>query len=221
MKYFVSTILLLLSLPSIAAEGDTLYVSDVLYVSVRATGCSTCGILHRGLVSGTAVTDLGEEQDGWTRIRTPNGIEGWMPNQYLVSEQIARERVPKLESDLVALRAENGQLQSQIDRLLTDLEEAGLSIETKSVEGEDGVSRQPIMQISGDVISLNTQNQELLRRNQTMQHEMDILVAENERLADTRWRSWFVYGGLAVIAGAILSSLVAGLRKRRVFSEWG
>lgn len=221
MKYLISLILMLLCLPGYAAEGDTLYVSDIIYVPVRATGCNSCSILHRGLVSGTMVTDLGEATEGWTRIRTPNGIEGWMPNQFLQNEQVARQRVPQMESDLAALRAENGQLQSQIDRLLTNLEEAGLSLETITVESEDGVSRQPVMQISGDVISLNTQNQELLRRNQTMQHEMDILVAENERLADTRWRSWFVYGGLAVVVGALLSSIVAGLRKRRGYSEWG
>lgn len=221
MKYLISLILMFLCLPGYAAEGDTLYVSDIIYVPVRATGCNSCSILHRGLVSGTMVTDLGEATEGWTRIRTPNGIEGWMPNQFLQNEQVARQRVPQMESDLAALRAENGQLQSQIDRLLTNLEEAGLSLETITVESEDGVSRQPVMQISGDVISLNTQNQELLRRNQTMQHEMDILVAENERLADTRWRSWFVYGGLAVVVGALLSSIVAGLRKRRGYSEWG
>ncbi len=220
MKLTLIPLFALFSTILLAAEGDTLYVSDVLYVPVRATGCATCSILHRGLVSGSVVTDLGEEQDGWTKVRTANGIEGWMPNQFLVTQQISRVRVPQLETDLAALRAENGQLTSQINTLMAELQESGIQVETIFPEGEDGESGQFMYRISGDLSGLNAQNQELVRRNQLMQNDLDILRAENERLLDTRWRSWFIYGALAVIAGSILSSLATRLRKRRGFSEW-
>ncbi len=221
MKLIAVLLLLIAGLPALAAEGDTLYISDVFYVPIRATGCNSCIILHRGIVSGTQVTDMGEEIDGWRRIRTASGIDGWVPSQFVQTEQIGRVRAPQLEEDMAALQAENGQLQSQIDRLLADLQRVGLSVETVTLESEDGVIRQPVMQISGDVIALGAQNQELVRRNQVMQHELDVLVAENERLADNAWRTSFIYGAVAVFAGALLSALVTRLKKRRGYSEWG
>lgn len=200
----------------------TLYVSDSFEVPVRATGCSDCRIVHYGLASGTEVFDLGEVEGDWTRIRSTGGrVEGWMPSRFLLQEPVARVRLVSAETNLLAATEENLLLRQQIDDLLGELSSMGLAVETIEVEGEDGTQSRPVMSISGDVIGLNTQNDELIRRNQLMQQEIDILIARNERLEDSSWRSWFFYGACAVFAGAILSLLLPRLMPRRKYSEWG
>lgn len=205
-----------------SSDLPVLYVSDSIQVPVRATGCSNCTIVHYGLSSGTAVYDLGEVEGDWTRIRSASGnTEGWMLSRFLSNEPIARDRLASAVDELSVATEENLLIRGQLDDLLGELTSMGLAVETIEVEGEDGTQSRPVMSISGDVIGLNTQNEELIRRNQLMQQEIDILMARNERLEDSSWRSWFFYGACAVFAGAILSLLLPRLMPRRKYSEWG
>lgn len=202
-------------------ELPVLYVSDSFEVPVRATGCNGCTIVHYGLASGTRVFDLGEEVDNWTRIRTPGGIEGWMPSRFLLEQPVASARLVLAETELSSLSEENVLLRQQIDDLLAELNSMGLSVETVEIETEEGEVARPVMSISGDVIGLNSQNEELIRRNQLMQQEIDILTARNERLEDSSWRSWFIYGAFAVLGGALLAIVLPRLMPRKRYSEWG
>lgn len=222
-KYAFSLALLCLSCTVLMAQDDLpiLYVSDSFEVPVRATGCSNCTIVHYGLASGTQVFDLGEELDDWTRIRSLGGIEGWMPSRFLLTEAPAITRLDNAETELSSLSEENSLLRLQIEDLLSELTEMGLAVETVELESEEGEISRPVMSISGDVIGLNSQNEELIRRNQLMQQEIDILIARNERLEDSSWRSWFIYGAIAVLAGALLSVILPRLLPRRKYSEWG
>jgi SH3 domain protein len=223
-KYVLSLALLCLSCSALVAQDDLpiLYVSDSFEVPVRATGCSNCTIVHYGLASGTQVFDLGEEVEDWTRIRSQGGaIEGWMPSRFLLTEAPAAVRLNDAETELSSLSEENSLLRLQIEDLLSELTEMGLAVETVELESEEGEISRPVMSISGDVIGLNSQNEELIRRNQLMQQEIDILIARNERLEDSSWRSWFIYGAIAVLAGALLSVILPRLLPRRKYSEWG
>lgn len=197
-----------------------LYVSDVIEVPVRATGCSNCTIVHYGLSSGTAVYDLGEVEGDWTRIRSTGGsIEGWMLSRFLVQEPAARDQLVLAEADLLIATEENLVLSQQLDSLLDELRTMGLSVE--SMPSDDSENPNPVMRVSGDVVGLNNQNDELIRRNQFLQQEIDILTARNDRLEDSSWRSWFIYGAGAVLAGALLSILLPRLMPRKKYSEWG
>jgi SH3 domain protein len=221
-KYISAGLLAFAAFAAVAQDDlPVLYVSDSFEVPVRATGCYTCTIVHYGLASGTVVYDLGEELDDWSRIRSQGGIEGWMPSRLLQQQPTVSMRFEQNQSELAQLQEENSLLLLQIDDLLSELTSMGLAVETVELESEEGEISRPVMSISGDVIGLNSQNEELIRRNQLMQQEIDILTARNERLEDSTWRSWFVYGALAVVAGALLSVLLPRLIPRRRYSEWG
>lgn len=216
--------LFILSAATTAVAQDnlpSLYVSDSFEVPVRQTGCNTCTIVHYGLPSGTMVFSLGETIDDWTLIRSQGGIEGWMPSRFLVEQPVAIDRLEVAEADAARITSDNLFLNQQLDGLLEELLAMGLSVETLEYEGEEGGEMIPVMSISGDVIGLNSQNEELIRRNQFLQQEIDILIARNDRLEDSSWRAWFIYGAAAVLAGAFLSIILPKLMPRRKFSEWG
>ena len=69
------------------------------------------------LPAGTDVEVIGEEND-FSRVRTDRGTEGWVPIQYLVSQPIARDRLP-------ALQREIDQLEGTITALVPDEERDG------------------------------------------------------------------------------------------------
>lgn len=200
-------------------DADYLYVADRFEVPVRQTGCNTCTIVHYGLASGTRVIDLGEENsDGWRKIRTQGGITGWMPGRFLFDQPIAAERLTLATERLQALELENQMLVDEIAQLENQLQNMGLSV--TRIQPEDP-SQPATLKLIGDVSTIDSQNEALLVRNQELQRELDILVASNERLQDDAWRTWFFYGGLAVFAGALLSSLLPRLRPRKRYDGWG
>ncbi len=208
---------------TVVAQDDLpqLYVSDSFEVPVRKTGCNSCIIVHYGLQSGTMVYGLGETIEDWTLIRSQGGIEGWMPSRFLLDQPVASARLEIAESDAARITTENLFLNQQLDGLLEELLVMGLSVETLEYEGEEGGESVPVMSISGDVIGLNSQNDELIRRNQFLQQEIDILTARNDRLEDSSWRAWFIYGAAAVLAGTLLSIVLPKIMPRRKYSEWG
>ena len=203
-------------------QAETRYISDDLRVPLRKTPCNRCAILHHGLKSGTSLKVVEDNNDGWTHVTTSGGLDGWLPTQYLVTQQIARHRIIKVEKQLAATKADNIALQQQ----LQDLTEANQSLTSQltSVQTESGsisAALNNIRKISASAISIQQQNEELLTKNRMLQGEIDILSATNEQLRSNEHQSWFLYGGLSVFMGALLTILIPRLKRRKKFSEWG
>lgn len=208
---------LLASLPGFAA---TMYISDELRVPLRSSPCSTCAIVHRGLIAGTRLEVL--QRDGeWTRVRTGSNLEGWLPGQYLVSEPIAKLKLNDVEASNAELSEENDDLETQ----LTELQQQYAALENDHQQVLDArkaleVELSTIKKISGNALALQEQNEELIRRNRILQSEIDVLTASRDQLMSDNTRSWFLYGALAVFFGAILAAILPRLKPRRRYSEW-
>ena len=98
---------LLLVLGPASAFAATMYISDQLTVPLRRGPSSNHKIINAALPSGLALEVLGEDQAaGFTRVRTPNGTEGWVPTQYLVGQPIARERLAAAAKRIETLEAQ-------------------------------------------------------------------------------------------------------------------
>lgn len=200
---------------------ETLYVSDDLRVPLRAKPCSRCSIIHQGIKSGTTLNRV-ETKDNWSHVTTRSGLDGWMPSQYLLKNQIARIRITKVEQRLQEAQQQNSSLQQQ----LTEARSAISTMEAQLTEAQSGASSisnelNEIKTISANTISIHQQNQELLERNGLLQNKIDVLTASNERLRNDESQTWFLYGALSVLFGAILAVLLPSLKRRKQFSEWG
>lgn len=218
-KYLLSSILTLFFTAPLLAE--TRYISDEFRVPLRSSPCNTCAIIHRGLKSGLALTFI-EEQKDWTHVKTANGLDGWMPTQYIVKEPIARSRVERAEERASTQQQKNTALLEQVAslerinlELSTQAEE--LKIRNQAIHEELAI----LKKVSSSSVELQQQNQELLKRNKMLQSDMDILTARTEQLEGVYTQKWFLYGALAVFFGALLSVLIPRLRgKRSGYSEW-
>lgn len=87
--------LAVLALP-VAARAETMYVTDVLQLSLSEDENGEGRVL-RTLVSGTELEVL-ERKNYYAKVRTKDGVEGWTKAAFLVSEKPARQRLNELES---------------------------------------------------------------------------------------------------------------------------
>jgi len=83
---------LIASQTSLAA---TKYVTDEFEIMLR-TGQSTKHEIRRQIKSGTPLQVL-QESEGYTQVRMPNGIEGWVLSRYLMNQPSGRDRLAALE----------------------------------------------------------------------------------------------------------------------------
>ncbi len=213
-------IFFLLAFASMPGRGQTLYISDELHVPLRSSPCRRCTILHQGLPAGTELY-LVKEKDGWSHVKTPGGLDGWLESQYLVKQPIARDRLAKAETRLQTLEKENASLKQQLE----DIQAASSTLEselkaTQEQKGSIDEELANIRQMSANAINLHEQNQELLKRNRILQSEIDVLTAVREQLESDQTQKWFLYGALAVFLGGLLSVLIPKLKPRKKFSEW-
>ena len=111
-------------------------------------------------------------------------------------------------------------LQSQFELLTREIIASGIEIEMVEVSNEDGSVVIEAPHIIGNLATIGSQNEELLRRNQLLQNELDLRNAEVDRLTDESWKMYFLYGGGAVFGGAILCLILTRIRPRRSYSEW-
>lgn len=219
LKMLLVTVFTLVSTTGVA---KTVYISDEYRVPLRKTPCARCSIIHRGIKSGTALNLVDTNEEGWSHVTTPSGLDGWMPSHYIQNTPTARERIASMEAKLGL--AENKA--SVLSEDLNTLRQANTELSTKlqsaqSTSSEVSSELNTIKKISSNAISINQQNQELLERNGMLKSEIDVLKAANEQLSSRERNTWFLYGVFAVIAGSLLTIIIPRLKRRKNFSEWG
>lgn len=215
----IYTLALLLASPLLYAE--TRFISDELYVPLRASPCERCAILHQGLKSGTPLETL-DEQEEWVLVRTLDGLEGWLRGQYLVAQQVAKVRITSVEEQLASAQQKNRELSSQLTQSRQSAEQLENQLQTLSTQNRTIDSElRKVRQVSAKALNLEQQNRELLKRNGILQSEVNVLTAAKERLEREDSQTWFLYGTTAVVLGALLTALLPYLKLRRKgFSEW-
>lgn len=221
MRYFVTLILLF---ASSMLQAETRFITDEVLVPLRSSPCNRCSIIHQGIKSGSALQVIREgsgDSEGWTQVRTRSGLEGWMPTQYLLDQQVAKVKIIAVEKQLAAEQMKNRELANKLreldqsnNKLEGDLRE--LSTQNNDIDSE----LRRIKQVSANALNLEKQNQELLKRNGILQSKIDVLTAANEQLARKDSQTWFLYGAIAVVLGALLTVILPRLKRRKGFSEW-
>lgn len=212
--------LLAIGAPAGALSGDTRYITDELRVPMRSGKGNQFRILDAGLPSGTRLALLEDAPDeGWARVRTPEGEEGWIRRQYLVDEPVAQIKLEKARADLA--RFEQMDLGSEVRRLQkvnSELESQLAAANEKSAQlaGE----LQELKKLSADAVSLNKRHQKLLHQHELLKQEQAMAEAEIQRLSSSDTRRWYMYGAASVGLGAILAMIAPYVRPRRRNSEW-
>ncbi|MDZ7803006.1 TIGR04211 family SH3 domain-containing protein [Thiohalophilus sp.] len=219
MRQFFIALALLGAAASAVHAAEYQYVSDKLVITLR-NGQGNSHQILKTLPTGTRLEVLESTDEGYSRVRTSDGTEGWVRSQYLMGEPTAamqldeatrklnnlQEETEKLRSALSEVQAERAQLATQRDELLGKLEDA-----ESRLDHLNEVAARPIV--------LDKENRELQQKNVALEKELQILNQENQALKDRAKREWFIAGAGVLLGGLLLGLLIPRIRWRKQ-SSW-
>jgi SH3 domain protein len=230
----IPSVLLLLTfcLPAVPAFADTRYVVDELIITMRL-GKGTGYKILKSLKTGTAVEVLEDDDKSYLKVRTADGVEGYVLRQYISKKPPKTKQIEELE-------ALNRSQQKQINSLetarnvlaekLETIEEeyggkfAGMSSRAAGLEQEleQAVSRERLLAEryttletqSKNVVAIAADRDDLQQRNIKLETEVMELRQKSEKLADTRMIKWFLAGGGVFLFGWIAGKISRKKRSR-------
>jgi SH3 domain protein len=196
-------------------------VTDVLYVNLRTEQGDT-GRTLRTIRSGTPLEILERSQtdDKFVRVRTEDGLEGWVNDRFLTGEAIAATRIKQMEDSYRQMQKENQQLKEKFQKIDAELREKDKDHQRLASENTKLSSQfHQIQQVSARPIELEQENKDLRLRAAELQKEVVDLRNENSNFKDSTNRNWFLTGSAVVILGVLIGLVVPRLRFRRQ-SSW-
>ena len=141
---------------------ETRYVSDQLIISVRNGPNQDDNVL--GYIRTGTVVDVLEERERYLRIKTEDGLDGWVQAQYIIPEkpdgriiEDLRNEINELNKKIEFLKNEEGTLS---DKLLAkkQINEAKI----KELEKELNISQKNTAKLNNDLIELDNKYKKLL-----------------------------------------------------------
>jgi SH3 domain protein len=202
------------------AQAETRYVSDRLEIQMR-TGKGTQFKILRMLPSGTALEVLEvDQQNGYSRVRSAGGVEGWVLSRYLMKGKAARDRLAEAEKKLARLELENRKLSGSVGELKnakgsSDQERDTLSKENRKLSQE----LEAIRRTASSALAIDAENKDLKSKIVAYERQAQTLKQENEGLKDRTARDWFMVGAGVIILGMIIGLIIPRIRWRKK-SSW-
>ncbi len=162
-----------------AALADTMYVSDVLKLTVR-DGKGTGEKIIAVVQSGQTVEVL-QSEDEWALVRLDDGKEGWVLNRYLtgkITNNTKLKLLKKKHKTLVAqsttlleekvkLKEENKKFKTELDKVQKEAEELKMSYEALKTESADYINLKSKYTKTASQLSEYTEKSELLEKELT------------------------------------------------------
>jgi SH3 domain protein len=206
--------------PAVGAE--TRYVTDQYDFNLRS-GESTRYKILRTLPSGTPLEVLGINTDsGYAKVRTSDGLTGYMLVRYLQEEPGARGQLEAMQQRLTELQQTPDKLAARLGELQREHEalkqkNAALISEKEQVER----ALAEIRHASANVMRINQERKQLQDQVATLVMQVDGLEQRNLELTNRNKQDWFLIGAGVVVAGVLIGLILPNLRLKRRRSTWG
>jgi len=162
MSVFLLIFAIILTVTIKSVFADTRYVSDKLIISVRDGQNQDDNVLGY-IRTGTAV-DVLEEKGRYLRIKTEDGLEGWVQTQYIISEkpkgriiEDLRNEINDLNKKIEFSKNEQGSLS---DKLLVTKQIYEVRI--RELEQELNINQKNTAKAKNELIELNKKYKKLL-----------------------------------------------------------
>jgi len=157
---------------------DTRYVSDRLVISVRDGQDQNAAVL--GYLETAAPVEILEEKGDFLKIRTEDGIEGWVRTQYIVSEKPKALIIDDLKNEIEALHKEIKAINNEEDSASNTLSESKKMYQEKieELKEEVNINQKFAAKAKSDFIELNKKYTTLLNNSKNTEK----LIGEVEQL---------------------------------------
>ena len=209
-----------LLLPLLSYAQTTRYVSDDLEITMRS-GQGVKYSIKKMLRSGEALTVLETDPAGYSKVKTSNGIEGWVLTRYLSNSPSAREQLKSHQERIANLELEVTKYKEEIATLTDQNANAGeKNLSLKETSQRLSKELNDLRRTASNAVAIDNENRELKRTLQELDHKNQSLLIENKALKDNSGRSWFLVGAAVLVAGLLLGLIIPRLRLRKK-NSWG
>lgn len=217
------TLLVTLMLVAGSALGQARYISDELLVPVRKGQGTQYAIIHKGLPSGTQITLIrSNKATGWSQIRTPKGLTGWVPSRYLVRKPPAKVLLSDNITELEQTKQQYSELKTAFDEVQEKLKETQQELTNEASRAETALKDlSDLKEISSNAIQNSRRLDELILEKENSEIKVASLTRELERVKGSSRNEFFLYGVFAVLLGVGLTILLPRLQRQKRYSEWG
>lgn len=212
--FLASVVCVLLPL---SASSASRFVTDEFEIALRA-GKDNSQKMIRSLPSGTKLELIStDRKDGYSLVRTSDGVEGWVLTRHIIDKPVAKERLIQAEKKVIVLNNTITELQKQLSAFQinpTEANEVDLAtlIKQKS-EMETELAR--LREFGGDPKVIIAENESLKTRVLTLKRENQTLQQENVSLASNSERDWFLVGAGVFVVGIALGFALPSIRGRK------
>ena len=198
-------------------EGETRYITDLIFTPVRTGPGGDYRIVNKGLPSGTSVTYFGTTDDGvWAEVETRGGTRGYLRAQYLQTETPRATQINTLQSQL----AQSNERAERLSAELNDVQARLTSISSEAGSAEQVLSDTQaelaeIKRISSNAMQLDQLTKELSAKIENVTSQNDLLLLENARLGDRVASNQRLEGVLFLVAGIVIALVLPRLTAKR------
>jgi len=217
---FIFAIILTASIKSVFA--DTRYVSGELIISVRDGQNQDDNVLGH-IRTGTAV-DVLEEEGRYLRIKTEDGLEGWVQAQYIISEKPNARIIENLRNKI-------NEQNSVSDKLLA--KKKIYEIRIRELEQEVNINQENTAKAKSELIELNKKYKKLLsnsentdelitklEKSKQLDSKLKAEISNLKKGSQNPLKSSMIQPFLAGAGVLIVGFILGGLARRRKRSKF-
>lgn len=200
---------------------ETVWLSDTLWVNVR-TGAGENFRILKTIPSGTRMEVLERNEDaGFSRIRTEDGLEGWVPFRFLIDEPTGRIVAATLETEKQQLAEQLADVEQKYRDLLADKGDVGGELESLRANNASLTEElNRIKAISEDALLLDEQYQLMAQENAQLKNSLDVAQAQNQSLKDFNDNRMLYTGAAILILGVFMGVVLPRLSGKRRRDGW-
>jgi hypothetical protein len=185
-------------------HAKSMYVRDWIVITLRSAPNETS--LAIGTASTNDLVEVLEEGNGWVRIQTKDGKEGWVALRFLSAQPPKSFYVKQQEDKFKALQIENMRLRGLI------------ASHTSGGAGSPGAGAQGIVvppEVAfADCPKLKGDYDKLMRESQEYSKKISIIDAENNRLKTSDRLIFTFIGGIFILLGIVIGLFIQMVRAR-------
>jgi SH3 domain protein len=206
-------LVLLFCLFSASVYGETMYVSDVLKLTLR-TGPSIENKIISVIDSGQMmeVIKFGDE---WSQVQLPNGKEGWVLSRYLTTNETHNIKLERLEAKHKNLMIQAAELLEENNRL---------KAENKRFSTESKANQKQFVKTQADYEALKAEAAEFITLKANYKRAASQLAEQTAKakqleeelssLEMNTYIKWFLAGSGVLIVGFLIGFSTKRQRRR-------
>ena len=200
---YILFILIIILISSLSAEADSMYVTDVLKVTLR-TGPSVNNKIIKMVESGQKIEVIEPGQE-WSLVRLDDGMEGWILNRYMILGETNKIKLVKLESNYSKLKAKFSSIFEENAEIKTENKKLGSELSDTKIELERIRNNYESLKAdSAEFLTLRSNFEKISKQLSEQTQKATELEAQVSDLEVSYYIKWFLAGSGVLFVGFIL-----------------